>query len=52
MQSSRLLSYSCLPASLLEGFAVSGRRLCQSEEGDGDMAGEKGSEVETDPGKR
>ena len=46
-----LLSYSCLPVSLLEGFDMSSRRYCQSEEGDWDMAGENCSEVKMDTGK-
>jgi len=47
----RLLSYSCLPVSLLEGFDVSGRRYRQSEKGDWDLAGANGSEVKMDTGK-
>lgn len=46
-----LLSYSCLPVSLLEGFDMNGRRCCQREEGDWDMAGENRSEVKMDTGK-
>lgn len=47
----RLLSYSCSPVSLLEGFRMSGRTYCQIEEGDWDMAGENCSEVKMDIGK-
>ena len=47
----RLLSYSCLPVSLRTGFAVSGRRRCQSKEGNGDMAGENCSELKMDTGQ-
>lgn len=46
----RLLSYSCPLASLFDGSAMSGRRQCQSEEGDWDVAGESCSEVKMDTG--
>lgn len=47
----RLLSYSCLPVSLLEGFEMNGGRYCQRKEGDRNVAGANCSEVKMDTGK-